>query len=124
MKNLFVIVCLFMAMMFVGCVTGKPAFHANMPSDSVYIDPYNSWANQCPTGKCDSPFRSVSVRVVNTKYRDVSVTVKCVFMPEEVVFGETTSVVKNRDDAIILVLGTSRIVPDPESVRCKIISVR
>jgi hypothetical protein len=126
MRKLFVIFGLLVTM-FVGCAINKPAFHSRMPADSVYIDPYNSWINQCPVesyGRCGSPWRSVTIRVINTKYRDVSATVKCMYMPERVLFGEQTAIVKSRNDAMIVVWGTARMTPGPETVRCKITDVR
>lgn len=130
MRKIFVVLGLLVAILCAGCVTSKPAFHSKMPADSVYVDPHNSWANQCPVksfpsyGKCDSPWRSITVRVVNNKYRDVRVTVKCHSLLGETEFGRQTKVVKKRDDATFLVWGTARTIPDSETVRCKISNVR
>jgi hypothetical protein len=128
MRSLFIIVSL-LSVMFIGCVASKPAFHSEIPSDYVYIDPDNSWSNQCPTGQilhgvCDSPVRSITVRVVNRKYRDANVTVRCMYLPENVLFGEQTSVVKKRNDATFLIWGMSRSVWFSNSIRCQIVDVR
>lgn len=128
MRKLFVVLVLLVAILFIGCAVSKDMFHS-MPADSVYIDSHNSWINQCPVrsftshGRCDSPWRSVTIRVINTKYRDARVTVQCVFMPEQLLFGEQSQVVRKRDDATFMVWGTARMTPDSETIRCNITKV-
>jgi hypothetical protein len=112
----------------VGCVTSKPAYHAKMPHDAVYLDPHNSWANNCPVkhfpshGICQSPWRSITLRVINKRYRDVKVNVVCSY--DNAKFGERSVSVDARDDKVFTVWGLSRMVPDNERVVCKIISLR
>ena len=129
MKSLLIIFGLLISIMLVGCVVSKPSFHSTIPADHVYIDPQNSWTNQCPigpivNGTCSSSWRSITVRVVNKKYRDVRVTVKCLHMPEKLLFGEQTAVVNKRDDATFVVWGLGKSSVGFGSVVCQITNVR
>ena len=129
MKKLFIMLGLLMFVSLIGCALSKPAFHSTIPADYVYIDPYNSWTNQCPSGKfidgmCSSPLRSITIRVINKKYRDANVTVKCVYTLDNFVFGEQTGVVKKRNDKTFLIWGMARSTLQSGSVICKITDVR
>ena len=113
-----------------GCSITKPAFHSKMPPGSVYVDPHYSWVNQCPVktafvkpyGVCQSPWRSITIRVINTRYRDVRATVKCT-RSDRTKFGEQTRVVRKRDNTSFLVWGLTRTNLDPESVVCRVVKV-
>lgn len=129
MKSLFIVLGLLMSVSFISCATSKPAFHSTIPSDYVYIDPYNSWTNQCPMGPvvdglCVSSWRSITIRVINKKYRDANVTVKCIYTSDSGVFGEQTAVVKKRNDATFVIWGMARSSLQPGSVNCQITNVR
>jgi hypothetical protein len=131
MKNLFIVLGLLISVSFIGCATSKPAFHSTIPSDCVYIDPYNSWTNQCPVGPlmngmCEFPWRSITIRVINKKYRDVSVTIECVYKDNDLfgLFGKKTDVVKKRNDATFLIWGMTRQPLQSEYVNCQITDVR
>jgi len=128
MRKLFIVLCLLVSFVFIGCATSKPAFHSKIPSDTVYLDPYNSWVNSCPVntmpsyGKCHSPWRSITLRAINKKYRDVDITVGCFY--DDAKFGERTVTVEARDDKTFTVWGLARLVPDNEKVTCRITALR
>lgn len=101
-KLLFLLIAIFC-----GCATVKPAYHSKMPAGSVYIDPYNAWVNGCPRnvgGRCDS-WKTIYVRVINKKYRDVVVTIKCFERlgdAEREVASKTKTVEKRSDKRFVL----------------------
>lgn len=118
MKKMFVLVAL---VFFAGCAIDKPAFHLKMPADSVYIDKDNTWYNGC-VSTCSSPWRAITVSVLNSKYRDATVTVKCFYSPN-MLFGEQTKVVEARNGSTFFIRGLSRGSVGPENVNCQITNV-
>lgn len=147
MKKLFVILSMLVALAFAGCATTKSSFNHNKAPD-VYIDPDYTWANNYPVGVMFGPrssLRAITVRVVNKKYTDVRVRVRCDFSPQKSLnlklssgtnvhieyqdpdahmFGEMERIVKARGDRTFMVYGFARLVPDNETVSCSIKSVR
>ena len=133
MRKIFVIFGVLFALMFVGCSTAKPVFHSKMPANSVYIDSHNSWINHCPvaifgsghkSGIDCSDWRTITVRVVNTKLRDVVATVKCVYTETGIEFSNLAKQVKRGDDSVFLLWGFTRGAAAGEKVRCTISNVR
>lgn len=107
MRNVFIL-CVLIA----GCYTAG----SGTKNSSVYIDYKNTWTNQCPirnfpNGECKE-WRSITIRVVNLKYRNVYVNVKCFKMPDKELFGEANEIVSARDDAVLLVWGLSGYFKD------------
>ena len=119
---------LLISIFFIGCATAKPAFHSKMDGDSVYIDPYNSWVNNCSSDgvigdSCKSPWRSITIRVINKKYTDVFVSVQCKFELTETLFGKATKKISSRNDGVVFIRGLARMVPDKDRVICGISEV-
>lgn len=111
-----------------GCAITKPTFHSKIPSGIVYIDYTNVWVNQCPIKEfgshaCVSPWRIIVIRVINKKYRHVTVTVECKHS-NGVVFGRQTKHIDARNDTYFTVWGFGRTVPDSDKVTCKISHVQ
>lgn len=148
MKKLFVILSMLVALAFAGCATTKSSFNHNTAPD-VYIDPDYTWVNNYTTdtmfSKSRSSLRSITVRVVNKKYTDVLVRVRCDFAPQQKLnlklssgtkvivnyrdtkanmFGEMERIVKARNDRTFMIYGFARLVPDNEIVSCSIKSVK
>jgi len=121
MRKLYVLI--FMVM---GCSFTKPAFHSKMPEGSVYIDPYYSWENNCPVksfpsyGNCNSPWRSITIRVINKKYRNVKVVVQCNYKDINDIFGTQTKTINKRNDATFLIKGLSKGSADVNKAGCYI----
>lgn len=150
MKKLFLLIMFICAF---GCsfVNPKPTFDHSKAGD-VYIDPDYTWANYSYGMLAQSPhvvnrtiLRSITLRVINMKYVDVKVRVRCEFIPSKSVhvslkhdvvsvkvdydkknplFGEKEEIVKARDDETFVVYGFARDVPDKEKVKCFIKSVK
>jgi len=88
-----------------GCAaTLKPAFHSAI-GEEVYLDPYHTWYN--PSSE-HSPLSSITLRLINKKYHDVSVEVSCHFSDDGVLYGKRTVSVKKRDDKVFVVRGFPR----------------
>ena len=147
MKKLLVVLSMLFALVMAGCATTKAAFdHHKTPS--VYIDPDYTWANNYPVGVMFGPrssLRSITLRVINKKYVDVNVRVRCDYIPqgslkletssgtkvevdyqdpEAHMFGEREKLVEARDDSTFVVYGFARMTPDNEKVSCFIKSIR
>lgn len=133
MKNLFIILITFAL---TGCATIKPTFNHHKAPE-VYIDPDYTWANNYTTNVMfgqRSDLRSITLRVINKKYCDVKVKVRCEFPshkyganigdPNVILFGESERVVKARNDKTFMVYGFARMTPDNETVSCFIKSVK
>jgi len=120
MKRLFILLAFV-----VGCATVKPAYHSQMKED-VYLDHESSWSNSPVKyifGKRSSPIRSVTLRLINKKYVDVSVSVMCTYS-DATKFGERTVTVKERNDKVFTIYGFVKLTDESESVSCRIISVK
>lgn len=104
MKKVFVLVALIMAVLVGGCATTKPQYHANI-KDDVYLDPGYYWINN-PFG-ASAPVRSITMRLINKKYREIEVEVTCraCFSQKKYVWGKRTVSVDSRDDKIFTVMG-------------------
>lgn len=119
-----------MLFLFIGCATtNKPAYHTKMGDEAVYLDPHNSWSNDCPVnvipsrGQCYSPWRSITIRAINKKYRDVDIRVVCSY-DNNAKFGEKIVTVKARNDKMFTIWGLARLTPDKETVTCNIVSYK
>jgi hypothetical protein len=142
MNKLFTILSMLILLFFVGCSI-KPIIKFNHNKNaSVYIDPDYTWANNYAVGVIHgrrSSLRSITLRVINKKYVDVVVKIRCDFVPENSlsnrvkvdytnkdanVFGEREKIVEARNDETFLVYGFARLVPDKETVSCYIKSVK
>ena len=121
MKSLFIIFLFIL----IGCATNKPAYHTKMPHDAVYLDTHNIWINNCPVrqmsyGQCQSPWRSITLRAINKKYRDVDIKVVCSY--SDIEFGEKNVTVGARDDKTFTVWGLARSVS--EKIICGIVDLK
>ncbi len=103
------------------CAHG-PAFDHSTVKDDIYLDSSYSWMNNTPNNAVPS-LRAITLRVINKKYRDVDVKVKCIFIDDGSLFGEAVKTVKARNDATLMVRGFSR-APFKDRVRCTIKSYR
>jgi hypothetical protein len=149
MKKIFVL--LMMVVFVFGCYYPKPTFEHSKAGD-VYIDPDYTWANYSYGMLAHSShttnrtvLRSITLRVVNTKYVDAKVRIRCEFVPTKSIsvklehdginvkvdydkknplFGEKEEIVKARNDETFVVYGFARSIPDKEKVKCFIKSVR
>jgi hypothetical protein len=116
MKKLLVLCAIILS----GCVMFKPTLRTG----TVYIDRNNVWQNNCPSRSswgCVG-FKSISMVVVNGKYMDAKVTVKC-FRSFDELFGERTFVVDSRDYRHITVWGTAPVMTE-DVIRCRITDVK
>ena len=91
------------SVLIIGCTTSN----LQIRKSSVYIDKDNVWINDCPVryfpgGECGE-WKSITIRVVNGKFRNVLVNVKCYKMPNKELFGKAKKIVNARDDATFLV---------------------
>jgi len=121
MKKFLVILSLLFAFALVGCATSKPVFHSQVKED-VYLNPYHSWVNhpvQCFQRDNCSSWRSITLCLINKKYRDVNVKVECKFQ-DGWLFGKKEVTVKKRDDKVFAVIGHARSYVGSETVSCRI----
>jgi len=121
MKKLLISLCALIMFAFVACAHG-PAFDHSTVKDDIYLDPSYLWMNSTPNNAVPS-LRAITLRVINKKYRDVDVKVKCIFIDDGVLFGTKVQFVKARNDAVFTVKGFSR-APFKERIRCTIRSYR
>lgn len=123
-KKILIICSLFI---FSGCLVHEPNFHTTQ-QDTVYLDPYNSWVNNCPVnefpsyGKCKSPWRSITLRAINKKYRDVDIKIVCSY--DNMKFGERWVTINARNDRVFTVFGLARPVPSNDKVACRIVDIK
>lgn len=110
---------LVLAFLLVGCYAPRPVFHSTL-NEHVYLDPYWSWANPESQG---SSLRSLTLRVLNSKYTGVEVEVSCHF-EDGSLFGQETVSVDARDDKTFMVRGFAEGYVDPDNVVCGITKVR
>ena len=126
MKKFFVMISLLFAFLF-GCATisqEEIKFHQNV-KESVYLDLFNTWSNQQKQllGPKTS-MATITLRLINKRMKDVSVTVKCCYFPSAgPMFGKTTVIVKARDDKIFTIRGFTRTTSSKATIRCEITKI-
>lgn len=107
----------------VGCATSKPIFHSTVKKE-VYLDPYHTWSNspmKC-FGQSDSPMRSITLRLINKRFRNVDVDVLCRFA-DGTLFGKRSVSVEKRNDKVFMVRGFAPLYEDAK-VFCGITGVK
>jgi hypothetical protein len=120
MKKMFTI--LVALVMLMSCAHYGSLNHQKIKSD-VYIDTDYSWINNSPTHGYMTGLRAVTIRLINRKYRDVDVKIRCEYI-DKVLFGETIATVKARNDKTIVVRGLARSPLFVERATCFITSIR
>jgi hypothetical protein len=97
--------------------------HSRAKAD-VYLDPSYSWINNSPTHGHATGLRAITVRVINKKYIDVRVKVRCEFKSDRALLGETVGMVKARNDKAMVIRGFARSPILVERAACFVASVR
>lgn len=112
------------ALLLSGC--SAPQWNRMPDTGDVYLDPDYLWVNtpvQCMHEPGCSPLRSITLRAVNLRYLNVWITVRCE-RDDGSEFGTGEIAVAARDDAVFMVYGMARTVPDSDSVSCSIVGLR
>lgn len=84
-------------------------------NEEVYLDSYNAWV------KNTSDIKSIHMRVINKRYRDVNIEVSCYFC-DNTLFGKKTVFVKMREDAEVTIIGFSKA--GREKITCGITKIK
>jgi len=111
MKKLLILI---IALLAIGCGTPRPY---DLNKGTTYLDSNYSWFNK----NKHSSFDSITLSLINAKYRSIEATVECKFSDGEL-FGSRKVKVAARAYKVFMIRGFSRMLKEP--ISCKIKSYR